>query len=729
MRRVFFAFFLLSGFLFTGPAFSQASPDKDSPVLFKADEVQHERDLSLVIARGNVEIVQDARILRADTVTYNQKDDLVTATGNVSILEPDGNVVFAEHAQVTGDLKRGVVTNIRVLLADNSRAVAASGVLSGGTVTNMRRGVYSPCRTCVGTKGTPLWQIKAYRITHNKKDKVVEYRDAFMEFMGLPIMYTPYLSHPDPTVKRQSGFLPASAGVDSDLGLFFRIPYFWVIDRDKDATITLMETLKEGPALLAEYRQRFSKGTLEVDASGTIADIKPKVSTQNLDEGENEFRGHLKTDFDYHIDPTWRSGLNVHVTSDDTYLQRYKIDNRNLLENVAFVEGFRGNNYAAAHAYAWQDLRAGNRQGQMPIIHPTINYNYVGPTTPYGGRFLADANLLLLTRTGGTDSRRLSLKSGWEQRGMTSGGHSLLAHATLQTDLYHASRVTIPGRAATDTTDGVSGRIFPRAGFDWRYPLALSRPDATYTIEPVAGIMLSPNGGNPEEIPNEDSQVFEFDDTNILSRNLFAGRDRVEGGQRLYYGAELGVYGRQGYSSAFFGQSYRLRNNDAILANTGLDDHFSDYVGRVLIRPKLPVETVYRFHIDKDDLSFKRNSLFFKAGPPALNFSLNYDFFDLSSSGGQFPNREEVSAGFSSQISRDWAISGNTRRDIINGFTSSQSINVVYTCDCFTMQISFTRSFVQDREIEPTDTVFVRFIFKNLGEFATGTSFGGPDTE
>jgi len=728
MRIAFFLTILMFSGL-ASPVMSQGQIDRETPVLLKADEVEHERDLNLVIARGNVELVQGKRILRANTVTYNQKDDVMTATGNVAILEPEGDVLFADHAEVTGDFKEGVAKNIRLLLSDNSRAAAISGRMSNGKVTHMRRGVYTPCQTCVGSKGTPLWQIKAYRITHDREEKTIEYRDAFIEMFGIPVGYTPYLSHPDPTVKRKSGLLPVSGGNNSELGTFARIPYFIVLDRDKDMTVELMPTTNGGQVLTNEYRQRFGSGLLEIDISGTITDIRPEIpGAANQIEGDNKARGHFFGHGRYHLSDAWRLGGDIKLSSDDTYLQRYSFGNDNVLESNLFVEGFHGDSYAAAKAYAWQDLRPANLQGDMPVIAPILNYHYVSPSTRFGGNLDIDADLVSLLRTNGTDSRRVSVKTTWNQKTITSSGHVLWAYASLQTDLYHASQVAQDHRDPRDYSSGGAARIYPRIGLDWRYPLESYSGSTALMIEPIAGVMASPRGGNPDLIPNEDSQVFEFDDTNLTSRNLFSGRDRVEGGQRAYVGIGSGAYGPGGYTSAFLGQTYRLNDDDTFLGNSGVDGQVSDYVGRVMIRPKLPIEAIYRFHLDKNNLEFKRNSVFLGAGPPALRLNLNYDFFDVSSGSGTLPDREEISFHASSQLSDAWSVRAAVTHDLINKFTSSQSFGLTYTCDCFTFDISYNRSFVRDREIKPTDTVLLQLTFKNLGTFATAQTVSQPET-
>jgi LPS-assembly protein len=693
----------------SGPTTRQNSATAPE-LLFKADAVDHERELGLVIARGNVEIVHGDRILRADTVNYNQKEDIVTATGNVALMEGTGEVIFADHAELSGDLKDGIVENIRVLLSDNARIAAVGGRRTGGNVMEMRKAVYSPCQKCIADK--PIWQVTAARIIHNKTAQEVEYRDAVLEFAGIPIFYTPYLSHPDPTVRRQSGFLTPSLGNDSNLGFVLETPYYFAISPDKDATFRPIITSDEGPVIAGEYRQRFAHGVLKAQASGTIGSSTNDSTTE---------RGHLFTEARFDLDPTWRTGADIALTSDDTYLQRYGFSSADTLTNHLIVEGFREDSYAVAQAYHWRGLRAEDDPGNTPIVTPTLDFNAYSEPGVAGGRWRVDANALVLTRTSGTDSRRLSLTTGWELPHIARTGEIYHLYADLQTDAYFSSGVQVPGRAAGDLSSGFSGRAFPRIGLDWRFPFARSGGPLTQILEPVAGIMLAPNGGNPEEISNEDSQDLEFDDTNLLSRNRFTGLDRVEGGKRVYYGLQMAVYGTNGYTDAFIGQSYRLRRDSTFDERSGLADHFSDIVGRVNIRPSAPVSLQYRFRLDKDDFSPSRNELSSSIGPPAFRLNVDYGFFDESSGSGEFSNREEITFGFTSQVTPEWKIGASTRRDLEANDSLNHLMFVEYECDCFTTRIDFRRTFTQDRDIQPSDSFFIRLIFKTLGSVETAT--------
>lgn len=713
MRCAVVLFILLVMVGTAGRAQEKNGTPPNDPILFKADSLRHERKLGIIIAKGNVETTQNGRILRADTISYNQKTDTLKATGNIVLMEPTGDVMFADYAELTGNFKDGIIQNIRLLLADNSRIAAVGGRRIGGNVTEMHKVVYSPCRTCLKPNGPPIWQLKAVKVIHDKSAQTIEYRDAFLEFFGVPVFYTPYLSHPDPTVKRKSGFLTPRYGSDSQLGVTVETPYYFNIAPDKDLTVRPIITSDEGPVLAGQYRQRFTNGRFEFEGSGT----------RGSDEtGNKEIRGHIfsKTRFD--LTDTWRTGADVEFASDDTYLQRYGFRSPDTLTSRLFLEGFRGQNYAAAEGYYWRGLAVDDDSGQTPIIAPLLSYSALGQPGRGGGRWTLDANFLSLARTSGTDSRRLSLLGGWELPHIAPTGEVYRLYASLQSDAYFVDDVIPDGAAPGSSLDGFSGRVFPRIGLDWRLPFARSSGRSTQVIEPIAGIMISPNGGNPDKIPNEDSQDLEFDDTNLLSRNRFTGLDRVEGGQRLYYGLQMGWFGQSGTSSAFIGQSYRVRRDNTFSNDSGLEDNFSDVVGRVAIQPNFPVRVQYRFRLDKDDLSPRRNEVTAGAGPKAFNVNLNYSFFGQGTGSGEFGDREELTMGFRSQVTNDWALSASTQRDLELNESLRHNVRLEYVCDCFGFSIDFTRTFTQDRDVRPTETIFVRLNFKNLGE--VGTSAG-----
>ena len=184
------------------------------------------------------------------------------------LLEPDGQVLFADYAELTQDMKNGVLRDMRAILAENGRLAANGARRTEGQINELSRVVYSTCNLCAkDPTRPPLWQIRALSAVQDLEHKKIEYQDAVLEMYGVPVGYMPYFWHADPSVKRGSGLLIPSLGGSSHLGAFFAQPYYWVIDDQSDATFTPMITTRAGPQLDVEYRRRFNNGSLLLDGS------------------------------------------------------------------------------------------------------------------------------------------------------------------------------------------------------------------------------------------------------------------------------------------------------------------------------------------------------------------------------------------------------------------------------------------------------------------------------
>jgi LPS-assembly protein len=701
------------------PAGAQEAISRDLPVLLTADEVTYNEDLGVVVASGNVEISQGDRVLQAKTVTYNQKTNTVTASGNVSLLEPKGDVVFAEYVELTDDMKYGVIKGIGILLQDKSRMAAAGGRLVD-TKRELANAVYSPCELCPkDPTRAPLWQVKAVRVVHDTEAQDIIYHDAWMEMYGIPVAYTPYLSHPDPTVKRRSGFLAPAFGSDSQLGFFSRAPYYIVLDESRDVTIEPMVTTKERGAIFGEYRQRMGRGTLE--SSGSFTRVHNRDNDGNELPGDRS-RGHFFTKARYDLDPTWRTGFDGGYVSDDTYLRRYRISSQNVVTTRPFIEGFRGNNYAIAQGYYFRGLRQIDDEDTTPLVAPLMDYNFVGDTDRLGGRWFGDANLMSLQRQQGADSRRIATRIGWERPYTTTRGDVWTTSFTWHNDLYYVNDVTPFGGPRTAREEGATGRSLPIARLDWRYPFVRESGGFRQVIEPVVALLAAPNGGNPGKIPNEDSTDFEFDDTNLFSTNRFAGLDRVEGGSRAIYGMRFSAYGNKaGQSELFLGQSYRARDDDTFEEGSGLNKHLSDYVGRLRVAPADYLDGIYRFRYAQTNFAPVRHELIASVGPPALRLQTGYLFFKQTAATSEFGDREQIALGVTSRITRQWSARfGHTRN--LSGRDEgplATGAGLTYEDECFIFDAGLSRSYTRDRDYRPSDTVLFRFMFKTLGEVRT----------
>ena len=234
-------------------------------------------------------------------------------------------------------------------------------------------------------------------------------------------------------------------------------------------------------------------------------------------------------------------------------------------------------------------------------------------------------------------------------------------------------------------------------------------------------LVISPNGSNPSAIPIEDSVVVEIDDTSILSADRFPGIDRVESGQKVIYGLKFGVFGQNdGRTTAFIGQSYRIHADNDLKRQVGIEGNLSDIVGRLEVRPNRYMDVLYRFRADDNTMEFRRTEIEFSAGPEAFRVSGKYIFIDDDPSDAAVEKREELRLSFKSKIDDFWSISLRTQRDLRDdGGTLFSGMQIRYEDECFIFTANAERRFTQDADFDPSDKIFFRLTFKNLGSLTT----------
>ena len=687
-------------------------------VVMSAESLTYDEALGLVTAAGNVEISQGQRLLIADAVSYNEFHDVMTASGNVALMEPNGEVLFADYLELSDEMREGVMRDIRILLSAETRIAANSARRTNGSRTEMNKAVFSPCKLCpVHPDEPPLWQIKAIKIVHDQQKQDVAYYDAWLEMFGIPLVYTPYFEHPDPTVKRRSGFLTPTYGSSSNLGIHLTTPYYWNISPHQDATLKPKFTSDEGVIWGSEYRERTQTGGYSLDGSLAYGDERDDNGDKT---GSQALRGHLFSNGRFQVDPIWNYGYQFEQASDDTYLSFYRLNSKDTLTTRPYIEGINGRNYASGNAYFFQGLEAEDNQNQIPFVLPLVDFNHVGMPDTIGGFTTMDANLMALHRIDGADSRRLSIEGGWHLPHIGRSGSIYRLSATMRGDIYHVNNVDSAGTTRKTRARGLTGRLRPELTGEWRLPLMSRTGGIRKLIEPIVQGIISPYGGNPGEIPNEDSQDLEFDDTNLFSNNRFTGFDRVESGPRVNYGLRFGFFGLGGgRTQGMVGQSARLRADDTFNKGSGLEENFSDFVGRIRIAPAPIFDFAYRFRLTHQNFTARRNEIELASGPKAVRINIGYALLEEQISEGDttaFANREEVVAASDVRLTRFWRINAGTRRDLTgSGGTINWYSGATYEDECFLFATSINKNFTRDRDVQPETNFLFTIRLKHLG--------------
>ncbi len=687
--------------------------DVQKRTLILADEISYDRETKTVTAIGNVEVEREKRILLAEKVSFNEEKDIVTATGNVTLLDKTGSVMFFDRVNVSGDLKKGFARNVKVLLTDKSKMAARKIRRNDNNVNELRQAIFTACD--VECEKKPLWQIKANKVMHYQDEQLMTYNDAWIEMYGIPIFYTPYLAHPDPSAKRKSGFLTPSIGGGDNLGFLFAIPYYLDIGPDKDATFTPLYTSLAGKGITTEYRQLFNKGKIEFFGS--------LVSGDN--DNTKDFRGHVKAMTRWDLNKKWRTGADFHLASDDTYLRRYNLDAPTWLTTNAFVERFGKQSYFSVNAYHFQSQRRIIALGSTPIITPLIEYKYFGKPSKYGSFVTANASALALYRENGSDQTRLSSEIVWNLPYVSPLGGLYSLKASLRGDGYYVRDVINPKENSSFT--GNKERLFPQFSMEWRFPLIKNSENSTNYIEPIIQGILSPSAKNPIEIPNEDSRDLEFDDTNLFVEQRFSGKDRIEGGSRINYGILWNFQTRSNsFVEVLVGQSYRFKKQDIFSNASGLNGKFSDYVGHIRYNPTQYFDLSYRFRINNSNFKAEKSEISASFGNKLIRIGSNYTQVNQNDTQNkELEDREELYAYFNARLSKYWNLTGSHRQNLgPKGGPIRSSIGFAYEDECFIAGLDFAEDNTEDRDFNRGFSVMLRFTLKTLGEIKLSSNVG-----
>ena len=709
------------------PAWAESKQvDKNLPLL-EADTITFDENTNIMTALGRVEVGLGDKILRADKVTYNKTTDVVIAKGNVALTEASGEILFSDQMEVTSDMKQGFIDKVGVLFPDQSRMVANDAQRYEGRYLIADRAIYTSCNLCkTDPREPPLWQLKGKRITHDSEKKDVIYRDATLEFGGVPVFYTPYFSHPDPTVKRRQGFLTPSGGMKNTLGTVVRTPYYFDLAPNSDLVVTPTFSTVDKLQLETDWRHRFDKG--EMKFTGSIA--KTEFVDESGDDRGQRLRGHLFGNAKFDLTNTWRAGTDVALTTDKSYLPRYSIGSDDILINRGYVENFKGRNYAVGNMYYFQDLRPGDQLVE-PLIAPELRYSAFGePNKTLGGRWSFNSSLLVTARERdvelyqqGPSTRRLSLDAGWERQLVSTTGFLTTVSASARADGYWADNVpdqNLPLGSSFSTITRV--RPFAQADISLRYPLGRHGRAYQQILEPIAVLSAAPRVANRRVLPNEDSLDTEFDETNLFSPNRFTGQDRVEGGIRTAYGLRHAIIGNNGGRIEMVGgQIFRLKQDNSFAQGSGLNQRFSDYVGRLDLIPSALFEANYGFRLDQDNLHFTKQEFQTGIGPSVFRPTASYLYVkQYNSSTLSDQKLEEAAFGIRSKFADYWSVYVAHTQAIkpAPGPRATQA-SLMYEDECFTTGITAKRDYTTRLDIAAGQSIMFQFYLKNIGGLST----------
>jgi LPS-assembly protein len=231
-------------------------------------------------------------------------------------------------------------------------------------------------------------------------------------------------------------------------------------------------------------------------------------------------------------------------------------------------------------------------------------------------------------------------------------------------------------------------------------------------VEPVAMVAYGSTDANDDDIPNEDSLVFEQDESNLFKPNAVTNYDLWEGGGRAALGISAKAQiGKDVQLSTLFGRRWRQEADPAFNELSNLSGKKSDYVASVradfgpALRTGARVRMNDNFEVNRMDLDANVN--FWRVSGGARYFKV-----DRNASGA---TDEGLVWNGTVKVTDRWAAVVSQQRNIALRENIGLTLGIRYQDECSWFQLSYVRQGGRDRTLGPSDSIKFEFVLTGLG--------------
>ena len=652
----------------------------DQDIVITADEILVRENGKIIEANGNV-FVEDEKnqSLQSEFIHYNKTEKKLTASNDVVFTDQEENIYHLDNFNSENNIENIKGNNVKIRLNDQSRVVGSS-IIKENNLSVLNDAEYTPCiEDNYLIENCPGWKLKADKIYHDQETKTMHYDNARIHLMNIPVMYLPYFSHPDPSVKKRSGLLMPTIETDNNLGDTFSIPIFYNIADNQDFTITPTLQSKSNNFYSLNYRYLDKRLRLNIDAS--MDDNNDNGGTSN----------HLFFDADI-FNPYGDLETFLKTSNNDTYMRKNKINKLTVLNSGISFQKQITDRYFSIETNSYKHLTVQGSE-QMEYVYPQINYNiYNIQNSLFGGTLSLLNNGLIKRDLNENYTSLFSSQVDWKNSHIDSKNGIVLNN---ETNL----RIVSISADNKNTKDTENIRFFPQISSKISYPLMLETEGTMQSLSPSITPILAPYNNYTENIIITNS--------NISSLNRASSITEWESGPRINYGLEWFNEIDNGTSmSISLGQSYRFNKN-----NSDTIDELSDYFLSSNVSISKNNYLNNSFIIDRNDKDIKSINMNTFNEYNKLKIAIDYDY----TSGKYSSAREQIGIGGELNIAENLFLKFTGSKNIDTNKNIGYQYGILYENDCLGIDLNYFRDLTVDRDISESDGFSFTIVLKPFG--------------
>ena len=610
-------------------------------------------------------------------------------------------------------LAKDVFVKLHKNIFDNEKNDPRINAVSGyGNEFNtyFEKGVFTSCKK---TDKCPPWKITSSKIHHDKIKKQIIYKDAWLELYDFPVVYFPKFFHPDPSVKRQSGFLKPELGSSNNLGSSVYTPYFFVISEDKDLTIKPRLFDNNKFLLQNEYRQ-LTKNSL------TVADFSllKGHDSSKLDKGDSRSHLFTSTIMNLTLNDYKNSTLKIDYqkASNDNYLKLFDLQSPLLLDDNSVLESkiefdLEHENYDFTTSFEMYETLSGRNSDRYQYVLPTYNFsknfnlesvNGSFNFNSYGDNTLSNTNVILSSLS---NDLNYSTLNNFFDNGIK---------ANFEISVKNINTI---GKNNSIYKNSPQSELMSAYSYNASLPLIKTNSKFFNTLEPKLSLRFSPH-----EMKDNSSTIRRIDVGNIFATNRLSLGNSFETGESITLGLnfkkeKINTFNQineiEEYIDFKLATVFRLNEEKNIPINSTLNKKSSNIFGQFNFKPIEDISFGYNFSLSNDLNTFEYNSLITKM--KFNNFTTEFNYLEESGVIGKsnvIENKTEYS--FDDQNS----LTFSTRKNRELNLTEYYNLLYEYKNDCLVAGIKYKKKYYNDVDIMPVEELFFSITIVPLGTFS-----------
>ena len=553
----------------------------------------------------------------------------------------------------------------------------------------LKKGIFTSCSK---DNDCPPWSMYAEEIEHDKIEQTIKYKNAWLKIYDIPTIYFPRFSHPDPTVKRKSGFLSPKFSSSKNIGTSLTIPYYYVLSENRDITFKPKLFFNNEIVLQNEYRQ-------ENRNSSHIADFS--ISSSDTLSSKNSTKMHFFSNSIFELNNNFFTESNLEVNlenvTNDEYLKVYKIDgdqidiDSNTLHSYLSLDAEKNDVEFSTSLEVYENLSK-DKQSRHEFIYPNYSLqkrimskkgnNFV--LKSYGNQRKYNTNIyegILI------NDLEFNTLPKFSNKGLVSNYKMLFKNTN------------IDAKNSNNHKDKFEQNLSSVIQYNLQLPLKKENPEYINNFTPKIALMYSPNKSK-----NLTLNELRIDSSNIFSLNRIANNETVEGGTSLTYGTIFNKINKKTNKDILnleVSSLLRLKKNPDLPTSSSIGEKMSDIFGNIDLYPNENLAFKYNFSIDNN---FDKTN--YDAISTKLKINKFVTSFEYSDEKNNLINESFTSNSSSYEINKNNSIDFQTRRNNEKSATEFYNLIYNYKNDCLAASIKFNKEFYKDSDLEPEKEIF-----------------------